>query len=93
MTNPPTVPNLPRSENTLLIRTHFSDETAWQALRTAVNTPTEDGFVAYVHVVDDHAYRDLSTEQLVALAAVDQEQPLDGHHGDAAGKDGVFRGF
>ncbi|MFF4354459.1 DUF6924 domain-containing protein [Streptomyces sp. NPDC001530] len=73
MKNLPSLPNLPQSENSLLIRTDFSDETAWQALRTAVNTPNEDGFVAYVHFVDDHAYRDLTAEQIVALAAVDQE--------------------
>ncbi|PWI15329.1 hypothetical protein DI272_15005 [Streptomyces sp. Act143] len=70
MTNPP---SLPQSENTLLIRTDFSDETAWQALRTAVSSPNEDGFVAYVHVIDDRAWRDLTAEQLVALAGVDQE--------------------
>jgi hypothetical protein len=59
---------LPQTDDTLLIRTDFSDEEAWQALATAVATPNEDDFRAYVHVVDDPAYRDLAPEQIAALA-------------------------
>ncbi|WP_331764658.1 DUF6924 domain-containing protein [Streptomyces anthocyanicus] len=76
--------NLPQSEATLLIRTDFSDEDAWQALRTAVTTPydgdededeyededgdEDDDFLAMLHIVDDPAYGDLTAEQIVALA-------------------------
>ncbi|MER6375525.1 hypothetical protein ABT255_45975 [Streptomyces mirabilis] len=56
------------SRATLLIRTDFSDHAAWQVLHTAIRTPNEDGFLANVHVVDDPAYRDLTTEQVVSLA-------------------------
>lgn len=58
---------LPRTDDTLLIRTDFSDNAAWQALHTAVVTPNADGFLANVHVVDDPAYRGLTTEQVVSL--------------------------
>ncbi|GHJ40410.1 hypothetical protein Sm713_60190 [Streptomyces sp. TS71-3] len=60
--------SLPQTDETLLIRTDFSDEAAWQALRTAVETPSEDDFLAYVHVVDDPDHGDLTAEQLLALA-------------------------
>jgi hypothetical protein len=53
---------------TLLIRSDFSDQEAWQALRTAVTTPNEDDFLANVHLADDPAYRDLTSEQIATLA-------------------------
>ncbi|MBK1787968.1 DUF6924 domain-containing protein [Prauserella cavernicola] len=59
--------SLPQSAGTLLVRTDFSDQEGWEALRTAVTTPNQDGFVANVHVVDDPAYRDVTSEQLAAL--------------------------
>ncbi|MFF3606785.1 DUF6924 domain-containing protein [Streptomyces sp. NPDC002463] len=61
---------LPQSDNTLLIRTDFSDEAAWLALRTSVTTPAagDDPYMAYLHIVDDPSYSGLTTEQLVALA-------------------------
>lgn len=60
--------DLPLTDDTTLIRTDFSDNAAWQALHTAIVTPNEDGFLANVHIVDDPAYRDVTTEQLVSLA-------------------------
>ncbi|MFI5998685.1 DUF6924 domain-containing protein [Streptomyces sp. NPDC051362] len=60
--------SLPQTDDTLLIRTDFSDQGAWQALHAAITTPNEDDFVANVHVVDDPAYRDLTTEQVISLA-------------------------
>lgn len=66
--------SLPQNEDTLLIRTDFSDEEAWQALRAVVTTPgEEDGFLASLHIVDDPAYRDLTTEQVVALAPAEDD--------------------
>ncbi|MFB8106453.1 Curculin domain-containing protein (mannose-binding) lectin, partial [Streptomyces sp. NPDC056007] len=71
-TNPPAqgglVKSLPDTDETLLIRTDFSDPTAWQALLTTVTTPSQDGFLADVHPVDDLAYRDLTTEQILSAA-------------------------
>ncbi|CAM5517885.1 Curculin domain-containing protein (Mannose-binding) lectin OS=Streptomyces cyaneofuscatus OX=66883 GN=G3I52_10045 PE=4 SV=1 [Streptomyces cyaneofuscatus] len=49
-TNPPArggiVKSLPDTDETLLIRTDFSDPTAWQALLQTVMTPNQDGFLA-----------------------------------------------
>lgn len=60
--------HLPRTEDTLLVRTDFSDEAAWRRLRTVVTTPSEeDGFLAALHIVDDPAHRGLATAQVVAL--------------------------
>lgn len=70
--NPPArgglVKSLPDTDETLLIRTDFSDPNAWQALLTTVMTPNQDGFLANVHLVDDLAYRDLTTEQILSAA-------------------------
>lgn len=60
--------SLPRTDVTLLIRTAFSDQAAWHALHTAVTTPTEDGFLANVHIVDNPAYSELTAEQVISLA-------------------------
>ncbi len=61
---------LPKQEDTLLIRTDFSDEAAWQALRIAVATPTGDDedFLAVLHIVDEPGYAGLTARELVALA-------------------------
>ncbi|GHA70984.1 MULTISPECIES: DUF6924 domain-containing protein [Streptomyces] len=60
--------SLPLTDDTPLIRTDFSDNAAWQALHTAIMTPNEDGFLAHLHIVDNPAYRDVTTEQVVSLA-------------------------
>jgi hypothetical protein len=65
--------SLPPALETLLVRTDFSDEAAWQRLRTVVTTPDEEhGFLASLHIVDDSAYRDLAAEQVVALAPAEE---------------------
>ena len=62
--------SLPETEWTLLIRTDFSYQAAWQALRAAITTPKEEeDFLANVDIVDDPAYRDLTSEQITSLTA------------------------
>ncbi|WP_407642486.1 DUF6924 domain-containing protein [Actinomadura craniellae] len=51
----------------LLLRTDFSDQGVWEAVCVAIGTPNEDGFVASVGVLDDPAYRDLTTDQILTL--------------------------
>ncbi|MFE8950377.1 DUF6924 domain-containing protein [Streptomyces sp. NPDC007856] len=64
---------LPKPDDeTLLIRTDFSDEEAWQAVCTAITTPNEDEFLADLHIVDDPAYRDLTVDELASLAPEDE---------------------
>jgi hypothetical protein len=58
---------LPRTEDTPVLRTDFSDRKAWDAVRVAVEAPKEHDFRAYVTFVDDPVYRGLTPEQVVEL--------------------------
>ena len=57
---------LPKSDNSLLLRTDFSDDAAWAALCEAVQVPSEEGFQANLDCISDPAYDGLTLEQLVA---------------------------
>jgi hypothetical protein len=59
---------LPKTENSLMLRTNFSDDTAWSALCAAIQEPSEEGFKAFVDCISDPAYAGLTIEQLVALS-------------------------
>jgi hypothetical protein len=65
MTTPPDTA-LPRTEDTPLLRTDFTDQKRWEAVREAIETPNEDDFHAYVEYLDDPAYRHLTPEQILA---------------------------
>ena len=54
-----------------MLRTGFADQQAWEAVREAVRL-ADDTF-EYVTFLDDPAYRDLSSEQILAL--VPEEYP------------------
>ncbi|MEV4320287.1 hypothetical protein [Actinocrispum sp. NPDC049592] len=58
---------LPLSRVALVIRTDFSDQQTWEAIRAAISEPTQEDFRAHVEFVDDDAYRGLTTEQLLDL--------------------------
>jgi hypothetical protein len=60
--------DLPETGNSLLLRTDFSDDTAWVALCHAARSESEEGFQARLECVSDPAYDGLTTEQLVILA-------------------------
>jgi hypothetical protein len=66
------------TENSLLIRTCFVDERAWLDALSVVLTENEDGFRAYVEVVDDTAWEDAGWERLreAALEAGNQAAVL-----------------
>ncbi|SRR5258706_12113252 len=57
--------NIPTSENALLIRTDFSDQTAWKGLIAAAREPG-DIFIFNMEVVDDPANSGMTVEQLMA---------------------------
>ncbi len=59
---------LPKSDNSLLLRTDFSDDAAWTALCVALQVPSEEGFQARVDYISDPANDGLTAKQLVALA-------------------------
>ncbi|WP_345443221.1 DUF6924 domain-containing protein [Actinoallomurus vinaceus] len=62
---------LPVTECMLVVRTDFSDQGAWEAVRAAIGEPGEDGYLEDymygVEFVDDVGYRDISGEELLRL--------------------------
>lgn len=69
---------MPSSDNAPVVRTDFSDESAWQAIRAAILAPvrvpgTTFAFGANVAFIDDVAYRDFDSAQLVTLFGDDPE--------------------
>lgn len=63
---------LPRTENALLVRTHFGNDDAWMALRgTIEDSTTRDGFRAYVDFLSDPQYDGAGAAALVRLSPSD----------------------
>jgi uncharacterized protein DUF6924 len=59
---------IPETEYALVLRTDFSDQAAWNALRAEIQKPVDPfGFRAYVEFLDDVAYADITKEQLLKL--------------------------
>lgn len=58
------VTDLPSTEASLLVRTDFSDSVAWQQVTAAALAENEDGFRAYLHVVDDPALEEATWQDL-----------------------------
>jgi hypothetical protein len=61
--------------NTPLIRTDFTDQESWDALCEAVETPSEDDFLAYVEYIDDPANSDLTPEQILERYSDPRKRP------------------
>lgn len=59
---------LPKTENSLVLRTDFSDETVWNAIRAAIQQPVGE-FRAFVDFLDDRQYEGLTIDQLLALVS------------------------
>lgn len=47
---------LPRSNSSLLVRTEFTDDQAWQQVVSEAAQINEDGFTAYFEPVSDRAF-------------------------------------
>jgi tetratricopeptide (TPR) repeat protein len=63
---------IPTTENTLVLRTDFSDEPAWKSLCAAIQEPDEEfGFTANVDFVSDPKYDGLTADQLPSLLSED----------------------
>ena len=56
--------DLPKSGDTPLIRTDFSDEAAWADLLRIATTPSEDEFLANLHVINEKGFDGVSAEQI-----------------------------
>jgi hypothetical protein len=70
---------LPKSDQALVLRTDFSDDAAWRAIRSAIEAPVRDpggtiDFFAYVTFVDDPEYRDLDAPQIRSLFSPELNQ-------------------
>ena len=66
---------IPTTENSLVLRTDFSDEGAWRAICAAIQEPHPDyEFVANVDFVSDPEYDGISAEHLPSILAGDSER-------------------
>ena len=62
-----------RTTDAALVRTDYSDQRAWDALLEAALAETEDGFRAYVEVIDDPALDGLKAGGIQAALPDDYE--------------------
>jgi hypothetical protein len=51
---------LPELESSLLVRTHFTSDDAWQQISAAAREEKEDGFRAYIEPISDFVFDGLS---------------------------------
>ena len=63
---------IPTSENALLIRTDFSDQSAWKKLAAAARKP-DDPFTFNMEIVDERANSGATVEQL--MQALPEDYP------------------
>ncbi|MEU9230314.1 hypothetical protein AB0D40_39030 [Streptomyces massasporeus] len=67
---------LPCTLEALVVRTDFSADGAWGALRASLFSPSKDGFLANVAVVDDRRYEGLTSAQALDLIPAEYQHPL-----------------
>ncbi|MFE6482525.1 DUF6924 domain-containing protein [Streptomyces sp. NPDC057757] len=60
----------------LVVRTDFSADGAWDALRAALYSPSKHGFLAGVALVDDRRYEGLTPDQAIDLIHPSYRHPL-----------------
>ncbi|MER5425357.1 DUF6924 domain-containing protein [Streptosporangium roseum] len=70
----------PKADALLVVRTDFSDQERWQAVRDSLGDIDEDGwakeFSDQVEVVEDPAYQGFTSQQLLALLPDGYKDPL-----------------
>lgn len=67
---------IPESDRTLLIRSDFSDEAAWQRIIEAVSVPSPQGFLANLQLLSDPSFERADAEALAQEADSDTEHVL-----------------
>lgn len=67
---------LPCTLEALVVRTDFSADGAWDALREALFSPSKDGFLANVALVDDRRYEGSTPDQVLGLLPPEYQHPL-----------------
>ncbi len=60
------MPTLPKLDRSLLVRTDFSDDAAWELLANEAQRENHDGFRAYVEPVNDPSFDGASWEAVKA---------------------------
>ncbi len=61
---------IPNRDQSLVLRTEFSDDAAWKTVCSAIEEPV-GAFKAYVDFIDDREYEGLTPEQLLKLVPED----------------------
>jgi len=64
------MPTLPRTGSSLLVRTDFTSDTAWQHLSDEAQQENEDGFRAYIETVSDPAFDGADSHGIQAAVPV-----------------------
>jgi hypothetical protein len=64
------MPTLPRTDSSLLVRTDFTNDTAWQHLSDEAQRENEDGFRAYIETVSDPAFDGADWEAIQAVVPI-----------------------
>jgi hypothetical protein len=64
------MPTLPRTDSSLLVRTDFASDDAWQHLSDEAQRENEDGFRAYIETVSDPAFDAARWEAIRAAVPV-----------------------
>ncbi|MEU1041429.1 hypothetical protein [Streptomyces sp. NPDC005907] len=67
---------LPCTLEALVVRTDFSADGACDTLRAALYSPSRDGFLANVALVDDRRYEGLTPDQTLDLIPAEYRHPL-----------------
>jgi hypothetical protein len=57
---------IPKTEDSLVVRTDFTDDHAWESICAAIRGPVGE-FRAYVDFVSNREYEGIGTEQLCSL--------------------------
>ena len=60
------MPRIGQSSEAVVVRTDFSDEECWCAVREQMLAETEEGFRAYVAFLEDRAFDGLGTDEVLA---------------------------
>jgi hypothetical protein len=70
------VPVLRPTYATPLVRTHFGADEAWVRLQGVIGTPSEEGFLAGVDVVEDAGFDGLGVDAVLAALPDDLNQAV-----------------
>jgi len=70
---------LPKTTQPLVVRTDFSNQPAWEAVRAAIQAPVYDlgqgPFYAHVDFLEDIAFENLTVPDLLSRVPKDNDQP------------------